>query len=213
MSSSFDVKYCSLCDAYFYSQEMLQAHISSSRRHPKCLACNKSFLNNNSLRNHFVLSPKHHYCRICQKHFKAASGLRIHLDFAHDESDEEDDLRPEGWEDEQAYEEDLALSGNEIPIPEEELNALSIGRSNLVEWPDPTIGALRLRCPICLSHRSDMSATRCGHIFCSASVLSPFSIKHNLMNKSAALLTFSKTQNGVPLVVNLRSQLSCALCL
>jgi hypothetical protein len=50
-SSAFDVKYCSLCDAYFYSAEMLKAHLQSSSRHPQCTTCKKSFLNNNSLRN------------------------------------------------------------------------------------------------------------------------------------------------------------------
>ncbi|KAJ7063515.1 hypothetical protein C8F01DRAFT_1251045 [Mycena amicta] len=173
-SSAFDVKYCSLCDAYFYSQAMLQAHIAGSRKHPKCLTCSRSFLNNNSLRNHFVLSSHHHYCRICQKHFKTAAGLRIHLDFSHDDSDNEDsedDPRPDGWEDQQGYQEDLALGGGEIPIPQEELTPLvsiPTTASESSQNAAPSVGVLKLRCPICLSRRMNMAATRCGHIFCLA---------------------------------------------
>ncbi|KAF7311501.1 E3 ubiquitin-protein ligase BRE1-like 2 [Mycena kentingensis (nom. inval.)] len=190
--TSFCVKYCSLCDQYFYSAAQLKAHITaaSPSRHPKCVPCGRSFLNNNSLRNHYVLSSHHHYCRICQKHFKTAAGLRIHLDFSHDASDDEDDGRPEGWEDQRGYEEDLALlardgggdGDDEIPIPEEDLILLPPAR--VAEAPAAeTKGSgtilrsvparLRLRCPICLSSRKGlpMSSTRCGHVFCSACIV------------------------------------------
>ncbi|KAF7359258.1 hypothetical protein MSAN_01268100 [Mycena sanguinolenta] len=126
-SSAFNVKYCSLCDAYFYSAEMLKAHLQSSRKHPQCSTCDKRFLNNNSLRNHYVLSSKHNFCRICEKHFQTPAGLRIHIEFSHLDSDTEDEpsSRPDGWEDELGMEQDAALYGGEIPIPQEDTEAVS----------------------------------------------------------------------------------------
>ncbi|KAJ7118764.1 hypothetical protein C8R44DRAFT_706918 [Mycena epipterygia] len=174
-SSAFSVKYCSLCDAYFYSAQMLKAHLQSSNRHPKCTTCSKSFLNNNSLRNHYVLSARHHFCRICEKQFNSASGLRIHIDFCHLDSDAEDgpSTRPDGWEDQLAFEEDAALAGGEIPIPQEEVTpsapAASAAVLNLRKSAKCT-GVLKPKCPICLSGRKKMCATRCGHVFCSACV-------------------------------------------
>ncbi|KAJ7702232.1 hypothetical protein B0H17DRAFT_1043281 [Mycena rosella] len=175
-ASAFEVKYCSLCDAYFYSEEMLKAHIKSSSRHPKCVTCRKSFLNNNSLRNHYVLSTRHHFCRACEKHFKTIGGLRIHLDFAHLDSDTEDGpTRPDGWEDQQALAEDAVLGG-EIPILHEDvapetLSALATGLAALTLRKSTTCtGVLRPKCPICLSGRKAMCATRCGHVFCSGCI-------------------------------------------
>ncbi|KAF8191422.1 hypothetical protein K438DRAFT_1720803 [Mycena galopus ATCC 62051] len=181
-SSDFDVKYCSLCDAYFYSAEMLKAHLQSSSRHPQCTTCNKRFLNNNSLRNHYVLSTKHNFCRICEKHFKTPSGLRVHLEFSHLDSDSEDgpSSQPEGWEDQLGMEQDAALNGREIPIPEEDMassKAVSglaarvavLVSHNLRKSASP-MGVLRLKCPICLSARKKMCATRCGHVFCSGCI-------------------------------------------
>ncbi|KAJ7221736.1 hypothetical protein GGX14DRAFT_193344 [Mycena pura] len=181
-SAAFEIKYCSLCDVYFYSMDMLKAHITSSNRHPKCVACKKSFLNNNSLRNHYVLSSRHQYCRICQKHFKTAAGLRIHLDFSHLDSDDEDEdedepsTRPDGWEDQLAYEEDLALGGDgEIPIsipPAPSPSPTPSPLSNAGAGYEG-VGVLKLRCPICLSsasRRKTMCATRCGHVFCAACI-------------------------------------------
>ncbi|KAJ6606425.1 hypothetical protein DFH09DRAFT_8306 [Mycena vulgaris] len=170
-SSAFDVKYCSLCDVYFYSEEMLKAHLQSSSRHPKCTTCTKSFLNNNSLRNHYVLSTRHNFCRICEKHFQTVAGLRIHLEFSHLDSDAEDgpSTRPDGWEDQLGFEEELVL-GEEIPIPHEEvsLDALETGVAALtLRKPTKSTGVLRPTCPICLEGRKTMCATRCGHIFCS----------------------------------------------
>ncbi|KAJ7693451.1 hypothetical protein B0H17DRAFT_1060234, partial [Mycena rosella] len=145
------VKYCSLCNAYFYSEEMLKAHIKGSSRHPKC---------------HYVLSTRHHFCRDCEKHFKTIGALRIHLDFAHLDSDTEDGpTRPDGWEDQQALAEDAALGG-EIPIPPETLFALTIGLAALTLRKSTTCtGVLRPNCPICFSGRKVMCATRCGHVF------------------------------------------------
>ncbi|KAF7353669.1 RING-type domain-containing protein [Mycena venus] len=160
-SSAFDVKYCSLCDAYFYSAEMLKAHLQSSSRHPQCTTCNKRFLNNNSLRNvlppsslyylplnahidlqHYVLSTKHNFCRICEKHFKTSAGLRIHIDFSHLDSDTEDgpSTRPDGWEDQLGLEADAALNGGEIPIPPEDIAA-----SNALSGLASRIAVLNLR--------------------------------------------------------------------
>ncbi|KAJ6546991.1 hypothetical protein B0H19DRAFT_1163387 [Mycena capillaripes] len=176
-SSAFDVKYCSLCDAYFYSEEMLKAHLQSSNRHPKCTTCDRSFINGNARRNHYVLSPKHNFCRICEKHFKTAAGLRIHIEFSHLDSDTEDgpSTRPDGWEDQLGLEEEAALNG-EIPIPQEDIAAEAISGLaarvavlNLRKSAKST-GVLRPRCPICLSGRKKMCATRCGHVFCSACI-------------------------------------------
>ncbi|KAJ7915513.1 hypothetical protein B0H13DRAFT_1711489 [Mycena leptocephala] len=174
-SSAFDVKYCSLCDAYFYSDEMLKAHLQSSSRHPKCTTCNRAFLNSNSLRNHYVLSPKHNFCRTCQKHFKTPAGLRIHIEFSHLDSDAEDEpsVRPDGWEDQLALEQDAALNGGEIPIPQEDIAAAETAACfavlNLRKSAKST-GVLRPTCPICLSGRKKMCATRCGHVFCSTCI-------------------------------------------
>ncbi|KAJ7724172.1 hypothetical protein DFH07DRAFT_971286 [Mycena maculata] len=166
-------KYCSLCDMYFYSTEMLKAHLQSSSRHPKCTACEMSFLNNNSLRNHYVLSVRHHFCRICEKHFKTAAGLRIHLEYSHLDSDSEDgpSTRSEGWEDRLGFEEEAALGNGEIPIPredvaEEALPAPAVHAAKLRKSAKAT-GVLKPTCPICLSGRKTMCATRCGHVFCS----------------------------------------------
>ncbi|KAJ7491255.1 hypothetical protein FB451DRAFT_1222542 [Mycena latifolia] len=179
-AAAFDVKYCSLCDAYFYSEEMLKAHLQSSSRHPKCTTCRKSFLNNNSLRNHYVLSNRHHFCRICEKHFQSPAGLGIHIDYAHQDSDSEDgpSTRPDGWEDRLALEEEAALAGGEIPIPQEDLahddaaaSALSAGVATLnLHRSAKCSGVLRPTCPICLTGRKKMCATRCGHVFCSACI-------------------------------------------
>ncbi|KAJ6500575.1 hypothetical protein C8R45DRAFT_863224 [Mycena sanguinolenta] len=185
-SSAFDVKYCSLCDAYFYSAEMLKAHLQSSSKHPQCNTCNKKFLNNNSLRNHYVLSSKHNFCRICEKHFQTPAGLRIHIEFSHLDSDTEDgpSSRPDGWEDELGMEQDAALSGSEIPIPQEDTEGGEAGNglaarvavlashfmlNNLRKAANPS-GVLRPTCPICLSARKKMCATRCGHVFCSSCI-------------------------------------------
>ncbi|KAJ7184331.1 hypothetical protein C8R46DRAFT_1343435 [Mycena filopes] len=178
-SSAFDVKYCSLCDAYFYSDDMLKAHLQSSSRHPKCTTCKKSFLNNNSLRNHYVLSSKHNFCRTCEKHFQSPAGLRIHIDFAHLDGDNEDgpSTGPDGWEDQLALEQDAALGGGEIPIPQEDLPApetpwdfaARAAALKVCKSAKPT-GVLRPACPICLSARKTMCATRCGHVFCSACI-------------------------------------------
>ncbi|KAJ6488506.1 hypothetical protein C8R47DRAFT_481536 [Mycena vitilis] len=177
-SSAFDVKYCSLCDAYFYSDEMLKAHMKSSSRHPKCTTCERSFLNGNGLRNHYVLSPRHNFCRICERHFKTPAGLRIHLELSHLDSDNEDapSNRPEGWEDKLGLEEEEALFGGEIPIPSEDIAAEAISGIaariavlNLRKSPKPT-GLLRLKCPICLSGKKKMCVTRCGHVFCSGCI-------------------------------------------
>ncbi|KAJ7789408.1 hypothetical protein B0H14DRAFT_3891921 [Mycena olivaceomarginata] len=105
-SSAFDVKYCSLCDAYFYSAEMLKAHLQSSSRHP-----------------HTSSSPRTNFCRICEKHFKTSAGLRIHIDYSHLDSDTEDgpSTQPEGWEDRLGLEQDAGLNGGEIPLPQEDI--------------------------------------------------------------------------------------------
>ncbi|KAF8061783.1 hypothetical protein FPV67DRAFT_1452659 [Lyophyllum atratum] len=105
----FEVKYCSLCDLYFYSKALLYQHMQDSSRHPRCKTCNRSYLNKNSLRNHYVISSKHNYCRPCDKLFAKPSGLRIHLRqsrFHSDDSDdeyeyesEENDADGEAWED------------------------------------------------------------------------------------------------------------------
>ncbi|KAJ7349117.1 hypothetical protein DFH08DRAFT_778068 [Mycena albidolilacea] len=181
-SSAFDVKYCSLCDVYFYSAEMLKAHLQSSSRHPQCTTCKKSFLNNNSLRNHFVLSPKHNFCRICEKHFKTSAGLRIHIDYSHLDSDTEDgpSTQPEGWEDRLGLEQDAGLNSGEIPLPQEDIAgseavsglAARVAVLNLRKTkPTNPTGVLRPTCPICLSaRRKNMCATRCGHVFCSGCI-------------------------------------------
>ncbi|KAJ7632114.1 putative zinc-finger-containing protein [Roridomyces roridus] len=164
-STDFAIKYCSLCDAYFYSMDMLKAHIQSSSKHPKCSDCNMRFLNGNSRRNHYVLSPRHNFCRICDSHFKTAAGVRIHLEHAHDDTDDEDDAsRPAGWEDRLALaQEASALKEAEIPIPQEDLVHKEPVKKNKLQ---KSSGVLRPTCPICLSARKKMSATRCGHVFC-----------------------------------------------
>ncbi|KAJ7243388.1 hypothetical protein B0H12DRAFT_1311309 [Mycena haematopus] len=183
-SSDFTIKYCSLCDAYFYSAEMLKAHLQSSSKHPQCTSCDKRFLNNNSLRNHYVLSPKHNFCRICEKHFKTAAGLRIihthqlqHIDFSHLDNDSEDgesSSRPDGWEDQLGMEQDAA-EGGEIPIPQEDMegskavSGVAARIANFRQNTNPT-GVLRLKCPVCLSARKKMATTRCGHVFCSSCI-------------------------------------------
>ncbi|KAJ7090333.1 hypothetical protein B0H15DRAFT_260004 [Mycena belliarum] len=169
--SAFDIKYCSLCDAYFYSEEMLKAHIKSSSRHPKCAPCGKSFLNNNSLRNHYVLSTRHHFCRVCEKQFQTPGGLRIHLDVSHLDSDTEDEpsTQPYGWEDRLALEEEAALAGGEIPIPQDDL-ASTTSQIPPTRAPKHAMGVLRLTCPICLAARKRMCATRCGHLFCASCI-------------------------------------------
>lgn len=111
-SSKFETKYCSLCDKYFYTKDLLRQHLESSSRHPRCTTCERSFLNMNSLRNHYVISSRHNYCRVCEKMFETASGLRVHLEHSpihRPDHDDDDDLpdsysyydegRPEGWED------------------------------------------------------------------------------------------------------------------
>ncbi|KAJ7273119.1 hypothetical protein C8J57DRAFT_266573 [Mycena rebaudengoi] len=175
--SAFDVKYCSLCDEYFYSQDMLKDHLQRSSKHPKCTTCKKSFLNNNSLRNHYVLSSRHHFCRVCEKSFKTSSGLRIHLEYAHMDSDAEDEIvGPDGWEDEMARRQDALITGGEIPLPAEDLNdaplstlEVGVAVTNLQKSAKPR-GVLALSCPICLSTPKKMCATRCGHVFCSSCI-------------------------------------------
>ncbi|KAJ7460972.1 hypothetical protein B0H11DRAFT_2057603 [Mycena galericulata] len=178
-SSDFAIKYCSLCDAYFYSADMLKAHLQSSNRHPKCSTCEMSFLNNNSLRNHYVLSARHHFCRICEKHFKTPAGLRIHLEFSHLDSDSEDgpSTRPEGWEDHLGLEQEAALGHGEIPILEEDVAAGAVSPPESCAAAQQKFrkntkckGVLRPMCPICLAPSKNMCATRCGHIFCDACI-------------------------------------------
>ncbi|KAJ6582843.1 hypothetical protein B0H10DRAFT_1834297 [Mycena sp. CBHHK59/15] len=185
---AYEVKYCSLCDEYFYSKEMLRAHMQRSKRHPRCTTCNKSFLNNNSLRNHYVLSKRHHFCRVCQKQFKTSTGLNIvspplpflllhppplpfthsyhqHLEYTHLDSDDEDEVAgPDGWEDEEARRQDALLVGGEIPLSAEDLN---------LQKGVQRIGVVRQTCPICLAAPKKMSATRCGHVFCTSCVPFP----------------------------------------
>ncbi|CAK5264312.1 unnamed protein product [Mycena citricolor] len=168
-SAAYDVKYCTLCDAYFYSLDMLRDHIQGSSRHPRCSECDKRFLNNNSLRNHYVLSTRHHYCRICQKHFKTDGGFQVHLELVHGESDDEDDeLRefPDDWEDRIARERYDALYGSEIPLPAEDLRAKPRPASQPTTTPKAG-NVFRPQCPICLCRRKKTVATRCGHVFCS----------------------------------------------
>jgi hypothetical protein len=51
MSDDSGMKYCSLCDQYFLTKELLYQHMQYSTRHPHCKTCKRSFLNMNSLRN------------------------------------------------------------------------------------------------------------------------------------------------------------------
>ncbi|KAK7438454.1 hypothetical protein VKT23_018067 [Stygiomarasmius scandens] len=79
-SEQFAIKYCSLCDVYFYSKDLLYQHFEASSRHPRCETCNRSYLNKNALRGHYELSKRHHYCASCDKLFQTPAGLRVHLD-------------------------------------------------------------------------------------------------------------------------------------
>ncbi|KAJ6598025.1 hypothetical protein B0H10DRAFT_2231759 [Mycena sp. CBHHK59/15] len=176
---AYEVKYCSLCDEYFYSKEMLRAHMQRSKRHPRCTTCNKSFLNNNSLRNHYVLSKRHHFCRVCQKQFKTSTGLNIHLEYTHLDSDDEDEVAgPDGWEDEEARRQDALLVGGEIRSRRRTSSATLVWMPPRPVWQRSCnlqkgvqrIGVVRQTCPICLAAPKKMSATRCGHVFCTSCI-------------------------------------------
>ncbi|KAG5634887.1 hypothetical protein H0H81_000417 [Sphagnurus paluster] len=185
----FDPKYCTLCDAYFSSKALLQRHMESSERHPRCNACQRSFLNKNSLRNHYVISSKHHYCRPCDKLFETRGGLRVHLQqssFHSDDSDDEgeDDRLPTGWEDEEAKRQDeverRCLTEEPLVVDDADAKALSSiqrrfkmmkfmeRRRNEAHKPasEPRLSHT-YSCPVCLSCPKTLSATRCGHLFCS----------------------------------------------
>ncbi|KAF9464520.1 hypothetical protein BDZ94DRAFT_1320909 [Collybia nuda] len=179
-TSDFGQRYCSLCDEYFLTKESLKLHIQATRRHPYCTTCKRRFLNMNSLRNHFVYSSRHHYCRACDKSFKSGSGLRVHLEqsaFHTGDSDDEEDEDMErgvGWEDEVARnedeaarlrqsEEDIAIESEEATTVKRRIGLLNLNRRKEVDNLPPVF---RRNCPICLASPSSVSATRCGHIFC-----------------------------------------------
>ncbi|GLB35628.1 putative zinc finger, C3HC4 type (RING finger) [Lyophyllum shimeji] len=185
--AKYDLKYCSLCDEYFYSKALLHQHMQGSSRHPRCETCKRSYLNMNSLRNHYVYSARHHYCRACDKSFQTASGLRVHMEYHADDSDDEGE-GPEGWEDEVARQREEAerANQNEEPIPAEAIEADEKRltkiqrRAALMNFitrrmrDKATASADQLKkqklysftCPICLGRAKTASSTRCGHLFC-----------------------------------------------
>ncbi|RDB19496.1 hypothetical protein Hypma_013604 [Hypsizygus marmoreus] len=182
--SQFEMKYCSLCDQYFLTKELLQQHMQSSNRHPRCTTCKRSYLNMNSLRNHYVYSSRHHYCRACDKTFKTAAGLRVHLDqsvYHRDDSDDEgeDENLNDGWEDEVARLQDESershqteeeISSNKF---EEDRLSSATRRMALMNFTTsrPTVSSsLQISCPICLTNPKNASSTRCGHLFCTSCI-------------------------------------------
>ncbi|THV06896.1 hypothetical protein K435DRAFT_742903 [Dendrothele bispora CBS 962.96] len=82
----FSSKYCSICDLYFDSKNLLRNHIDMSGRHPRCEPCNRSFLNMNAPSlfrfQHWLVSKRHHYCAStgCGRLFETATGLRVHME-------------------------------------------------------------------------------------------------------------------------------------
>ncbi|KAF9262162.1 hypothetical protein L218DRAFT_868410 [Marasmius fiardii PR-910] len=188
-SCQFEAQYCSLCDQYFYSKNMLRQHLEYSTRHPRCELCKKSFLNMNSLRNHYVLSSRHNYCRGCDKSFKTASGFRVHMeyapchreDFDDDDAEYDDSIYPQGWEDEwaarldrQAHKEDPIITRNGSNTS---MSRVEVGKSilalkkRIVSKPPKKVTQ---SCPICLSTSKSMSAAQCGHLFCTPCITHAF---------------------------------------
>ncbi|KAG7086635.1 hypothetical protein E1B28_002577 [Marasmius oreades] len=192
-SCQFEALYCSLCDKYFYSKNMLRQHLESSSRHPRCEPCKKSFLNMNSLRNHYVLSSRHNYCRECDRSFKTSSGFRVHMehapchreDFDDDDAAEYDDSNyPKDWEDEmaarldrQAHKEDPIITENDSSPP---MSRVEVGKAILALKKRIAKQSKKVTqsCPICLSVPKSMSAAQCGHLFCTSCITHAFENNH-----------------------------------
>ncbi|KAG6827680.1 hypothetical protein H0H92_010811 [Tricholoma furcatifolium] len=175
-------RYCTLCDEYFESMMDLLLHIQVTETHPSCTPCNLRFLNGNSLAEHYATCASHIYCADCNIHFKSVAALSIHYENSIRHSDDSDDerereTRPPGWEEElaekRAKEERARQVEESIPEdPSEEAKLTGAQRRQALL----NFMARRKRgdakdvrsysCPICLASPKDVSATRCGHLFC-----------------------------------------------
>ncbi|KAJ3968741.1 hypothetical protein EV361DRAFT_399857 [Lentinula raphanica] len=185
--------YCSLCDVYVYSKNLLRQHMETSSRHPRCDLCEKSFLNLNSLRRHFILSTRHNYCATCDTSYDTPLALKIHLEhatFHRDLRNEIEDTlyveerRQKGWENRVAkeierrenVEEEIALNETEersrveitksILEMKQRMRGLQDSSTTLTLKPK----MLKQTCAVCLDVKKTMSVTRCGHLFCSACI-------------------------------------------
>ncbi|KAJ3777297.1 hypothetical protein FB446DRAFT_634394 [Lentinula raphanica] len=184
--------YCSLCDVYVYSKNLLRQHMESSPRHSRCDICEKSFLNLNSLRRHYILSNRHNYCATCDTSFATPLALKIHLEhatFHRDLRNETEDTlyveerRQKGWENRVAkeiehkenVEEEIILNKSEersrVEIAKRilEMKQRMRGRQQS-HCSTPTAKTLKQTCAVCLDVKKTMSVTRCGHLFCSACI-------------------------------------------
>ncbi|KAJ3821498.1 hypothetical protein F5880DRAFT_817921 [Lentinula raphanica] len=186
--------YCSLCDVYVYSKNLLRQHMESSSRHPRCDLCEKSFLNLNSLRRHYILSTRHNYCATCDTSYDNPLALKIHLEhatFHRDLRNESDDTlyveerRRKGWENRVAkeierrenVEEEIALNETEersrVEITKRILEMkqrMSMRCQDITMTQTPKLKMLKQTCAVCLDVKKTMSVTRCGHLFCSACI-------------------------------------------
>ncbi|KAJ3892384.1 hypothetical protein GG344DRAFT_45564 [Lentinula edodes] len=187
--------YCSLCDVYAYSKNLLRQHMESSSNHPRCELCSKSFLNMNSLRRHYLLSNRHQYCATCDKSFDSALALRIHnahATYHRDERNEDEDTlyvaerRHKGWENRVAAE--MTRRENvedEILVDDSEtFSQVTVGKRILElklrmrNHKQADSKVLKQTCPICLLVPKKMCATRCGHMFCSTCITHAFEHGH-----------------------------------
>ncbi|KAJ3742516.1 hypothetical protein DFH05DRAFT_1401392 [Lentinula detonsa] len=187
----YQTLYCSLCDVYLYSKNLLRQHMEASSCHPRCNSCHKSFLNLNSLRRHYLLSNRHNYCATCDKSFATPLALKIHFEYAtfhRDARNEDEDAlyveqrRHKGWENRVAA--DIERRQNvedDVVVPERDaLSRIEVTKKILQlkqrmsdrQHLSPKI--LKQTCAICLCVPKKMCVTRCGHMFCSSCIHQTF---------------------------------------
>ncbi|KIY71670.1 hypothetical protein CYLTODRAFT_103093 [Cylindrobasidium torrendii FP15055 ss-10] len=187
LSSSDHVRdtglYCTLCDLSFATTEQLRKHIDESDAHPMCMPCNRGFLNDNSFRLHYMYSPVHHYCNECGIHFDSKRAKTIHMQMAvrhHREYEPGDrETRPVGWEDALAREQEREENKEESFITSDTSTSSRIQFTQRLlrykmKTTVPTKEPVRLSCPVCLNSSAKLSATRCGHVFCSGCIKHTF---------------------------------------
>ncbi|KAF5361613.1 hypothetical protein D9758_007356 [Tetrapyrgos nigripes] len=190
--------YCSLCDLYFPTNDLLRQHVDETRDvHPRCETCNKGFLNMNALRCHYDLSNRHHFCAHdhCWKHFETTAGLRVHLEHAPKHNRRRLPPLPhyvqihgyiDGWEDAVAKElERESMRQGEAGFVDDLLGGLdsTVKPKSRVEVTKAILAMktrrangsqpskkLKQKCAICLSTPKTVKATRCGHLFCESCI-------------------------------------------
>ncbi|KAJ4475568.1 hypothetical protein J3R30DRAFT_3294496 [Lentinula aciculospora] len=183
----YQALYCSLCDVYVYSKNLLRQHMENSPRHPRCNLCKRSYLNLNSLRCHYLWSNRHHYCATCDRSFDSPLALKIHNDhatFHRDERNEDEDTlyveerRHKGWENKAAADLERRENTEEAVVIDESeaLSQFQVGKKMLElkhrmrTQQQETSQVLKQTCPICLYIPKKICVTRCGHTFCSSCI-------------------------------------------